>query len=251
MARWLKTVQRWVGRLPPAPDWPGVARWAGTSGFDFRRERDERGFVVQGPVAGRTWRLEWGPPQRSYIAGPELRIRCELGLPPDLQMLLLSSTLMESLERDAFGLFTEQAQTEVDLEVPEEMRWLALFRKENLTRWRGLRGSLGAVASSARSVERWLDDAGLVQALERSACSGDERPALLDPLVLMTLRGRLYLRTRCDEPDPAVLQAAQQLFNRAATAALAVAAGLSSVSSGLGSAGLTTLSPAERDPTSR
>lgn len=250
MSRLLRSLQRWVGRLPPAPEWPAVAQWAAEAGFGYRRERDDQGFVVQGPLGARTWRLEWGPPQRDYLQGPELRLRCELGLPGDQQMLLMSTGLMERLEREAFGRFTEQAQTEVDFEMPEEMRWLALFRKVPLARWRSLRNALGAVASHAGSLEAWLDDAGFVQWLDRAACPVDDRPPLLDPLVLMTLRGRLYLRTRCDDPDPAVLHAAQQVFVRAAARAQAVAAAMAATSSaGPSTQGGSTLSPQDSGST--
>ena len=52
------------------------------------RRRDDDGFVIDGQLDGTPWRIEWGPPQRTYIDGHELRLRMELGLPPDLQMLV-------------------------------------------------------------------------------------------------------------------------------------------------------------------
>ena len=101
-------------------DFSEVSAWAKKRGYAFKRERDGHGFVVDGKLDDTPWRIEWGPPQRPYIVGHELRIRMELGLPPDLQMLLISKTLMETLEKQAFEQFTESNQTEMGDATPEE-----------------------------------------------------------------------------------------------------------------------------------
>ena len=44
----------------------------------------DQGFVIDGRLGATPWRLEWGPSQRPYIQGQELRLRSELGLSPDL-----------------------------------------------------------------------------------------------------------------------------------------------------------------------
>ena len=226
MVRLLKSLQRWAGLAPAGASWPDATHWAEESGYSFRRERDDRGFVVEGPLAGRTWRLEWGPSQRDYLQGHELRLRCDLGLPQDLQMMLMSLSLMDSLEREAFGRFTEGAQTETDLDVPEEMRWLALFRKADMSRFRQLRQWVGGVAAMTGTVEAWLEDAALAQQIERAVDPGSTGVARLDPLVMMTLRGRIYLRTLCEDPTPETLQQAQRLFVCAAARAQLVSRGL-------------------------
>jgi hypothetical protein len=43
----------------------------------------------------------------------------ELGLPPDMQMLIVSKSLMEALEKQAFEQFTESNQTEMGAATPE------------------------------------------------------------------------------------------------------------------------------------
>src|SRR5450631_4383222 len=87
-------------------DFSEVSAWAKRRGHAFKREREGNGFVVDGKLEDTPWRLEWGPPQRPYITGHELRIRMELGLPPDLLMLLISKPLRELLEKQAFEQFT-------------------------------------------------------------------------------------------------------------------------------------------------
>ena len=79
-----------------------VAEWAKRRGMVFKRVRGDPGFVIDGLLEGKPWRIEWGPPQRDYIIGHELRLRMELDLPSEAQMLLLSRPLMDALERKTF-----------------------------------------------------------------------------------------------------------------------------------------------------
>ena len=66
-----------------------ISDWAQQRGYGFKRARGEDGFVIDGQLDGRPWRIEWGPPQRDYIRGHELRLRMELDLSSDAQMLAL------------------------------------------------------------------------------------------------------------------------------------------------------------------
>ena len=127
-----ESLKRWLTPGAAALPWADVDDWAQTLGMRFKRAREGEGFVVEGASAGRPWRLEWGPPQRAYIVGHELRIRIELGLPPGLQMLLMTRALLESLESEVFERSTLDVQTQVDMSIPEEMRWLSMFAKSPL-----------------------------------------------------------------------------------------------------------------------
>ncbi|MDQ2736902.1 MAG: hypothetical protein M3Y55_18370 [Pseudomonadota bacterium] len=199
-------------------DFSEVSAWAKKCGHSFKREKDGLGFVVDGKQGATPWRIEWGPPQRPYIAGHELRIRMELGLPPDLQMLLLSKSLMEALEKQAFEQFTESNQTEMGDATPEETRWLVMFPKMPLNGSKILRSNFGGVSSLPNEGPAWLDGP-LGRALERSAslllC---EKP----PFILMTLRGRIYMRLQLASADQIDVAAAIALFETAATEALRV-----------------------------
>jgi hypothetical protein len=193
-----------------------VSAWAQQQGLSFKRARDEVGFVLDGAFQGKPWRLEWGLPQRPYIQGHELRLRMELKLPSDMQMLVLTRPLMELLERQTFEQFTEGNQTQIDTSTPEEMRWLVMFPKINLASQRNLRGMFGAVASVPETALAWLD-VPLAQQLERATAA-----MLRDspPFVLMTLRGRTYLRMQLADPDPPTLSMAIGLFETAVAQAL-------------------------------
>jgi hypothetical protein len=201
-------------------DFGAIAAWAGRHGRDFKREREGQGFVVDGALEGRPWRLEWGPSQRSYIDGQELRLRMELGLPPDLLMLLLTKPLMESLERQAYEEFTQGNQTQLGSATPEETRWLVLFPKISLVSTPALRGLFGGVSNVPHEGPAWLEGP-LGRELEGAAGS-----LLRDapPWLLMTLKGRAYLRMEMASVDEDAIVAALSLFEIACKEAVRVAA---------------------------
>ncbi len=203
-------------------DFTEVVEWARRSGHAFKRVRGEDGFVIDGALEGMPWRLEWGPPQRDYIGGHELRLRMELALPHEMQMLVLSRTLMEVLERATYEQFTDSMQTQIGTaQTPEEMRWLVMFPKVDLAALKSHRVRFGAVASVPAAGLAWIEGP-LAEALVRAA---DRLLRYDPPFVLMTLRSRAYLRMLMDTPDPAEISAALGVFETAVTQALAAATG--------------------------
>lgn len=184
----LDALKRWFGGRPAGPDLSAVTAWAKASGHSFKRGRDQQGFVIEGPG----WRLEVGPPQREYIDGPELRLRCERDLPSDLQMLIMSRPLMDGLESETFEQFTDSLQTYADDSTPEEMRWLAMFSKVDMQPLGGLGERFGAVALVPATATAWLGG-DLQQRLHAASLAVPDD----QPIVLMTNRGRVTLRTEC------------------------------------------------------
>ena len=214
----LGSIKRLFAKQGIERDLSAIAEWAQRRGFSFKRVRGEDGFVIDGLLEGKTWRLEWGPPQRAYIFGHELRLRMELELPSDAQMLLLSRPLMDTLERKTFEEFTDNVQTQIGTKTPEEMRWLVMFPKVNLGTLKSLRARFGAVASAPNAGLAWLTGP-LSNALEQTA-----KGLLRDepPFVLMTLRGCAYLRMQLATPASADIAAALALFETAVAQAIAV-----------------------------
>lgn len=216
----LDAFKRLIARKPSEPEWSDVADWAERRKLGFKRVRDEGGgFVLDGNLGGKPWRLEWGPPQRKYIDGHELRIRMELGLSHNLQMLVLTQSLFEALERSAFESFTESTQTVIDGNTPEEVRWIVMFPKANVQGSKSLRSNFHFTGAAAIDAERWLDGP-LRDAFERADAgflSGQP------PFVLMVLRGRVYLRMQLDHADVPALSGAVGLFEAAVPEALRVA----------------------------
>ena len=215
----LESFKRLFSRLGEDRDLTDVADWAKRCGHDFRRARGDEGFVIDGRLDGKPWRIEWGPPQRTYIAGRELRVRMELNLPSDAQMLLLSRPLMEALERQTFEEFTDNVQTQIGIKTPEEMRWLVMFPKVNLGDFKTVRQHFSAVASQPEKGLAWLS--GPLAGVLEQAAAGMLRAE--PPFVLMTLRGRVYLRMQLATPDAAVVDDALSLFETAVAQALRLA----------------------------
>lgn len=186
-----------------------LASWARQQGYGFKRARDADGFVIDGIARERAWRMEWGPPQRGYIEGHELRLRMEVDLTSDIQMLLLARPLMELLERQTYEQFVENNQTQTGDTTPEEMRWLVMFTKVDLAPLKTVRAHFGAVASAPAAGLAWIEGP-LADALDQA------RVGLLrddPPFVLMAMRGRTYLRMQLAEPDPKALAQAVRLFD--------------------------------------
>lgn len=143
-----------------------------------------------------------------------------LELPSDMQMLLLSRPLMDSLERETFEEFTDNVKTLIGTQTPEEMRWLVMFPKVNLGTLKALRTRFGAVASTPALGLAWLEGP-LAHAIEDAADSFlRESP----PFVLMTLKGRAYLRMQLAAPDVAAIAGALAVFETAVTQAIAASA---------------------------
>ena len=220
----LDAFKRWFAPAPApaAAPWSDVEQWAQVAGHGFKRSRTGDGFAVDGSFEGRAWRLEWSPPQRSYIEGHELRMRMELGLPSVLQMLVLSRPLMESLERESFERFTELTQTRIDVATSEEMRWLAMFHKADLPASRNVKERFAAVANDPQLVSAWVEGA-LASGLDQAAAT-----FLLaePPFVVMSLRGRVYLRLQLAVPTAASVAAVVGLYSTACSQALRVAGSL-------------------------
>jgi hypothetical protein len=227
----LGSLKRLFSPRPEGHDFTAVEAWAKEQGHGFKRARREDGFVIDGLLGNKPWRIEWGPSQRSYIEGHELRLRIELALRSDTQMLLLSRELMAVLERKTFEEFTDSVQTQIGTKTPEEMRWLVMFPKIDLAPLKALKAPFGAVASTPALGLAWIDGP-LALALER-ASAGLLKGA--PPFVLMTLRGNAYMKLRLRSPDVDDIAAALALFETAATQAVRAAGEASDKTSDWGS----------------
>jgi hypothetical protein len=202
----LESFRKWLGAATSARDtWGGITAWAAQQGHTFRGVRRSDGFVVEGRLAGTPWRLEWGPSQRAYVTGFELRLRAELGQLPELQALILNRVLQESMEKDVFEQYVEGVQTRVDTRTPPEMRWLVMYPQLTEQELGELANRWAAVSNLKPWLERWL--AGPLPTELEQVPGG---PA--EPMVLMMSRGRLMLRTGLVDPDVASIERWLRLF---------------------------------------
>ena len=209
----LDAIKRWFGQTPPPiSGWSELSAWCKSRQWTLRAVREPAGFVIDGHSGDTPWRLEWGPSQRSYIPGAELRLRVELSVPRELQALVLNRELMESMEKTVFDQYVEGVQTRIDTATPPEMRWLVMFPKLASGELRSLRENYGALSSFKPWLQLWL--------------AGDLTPTLAAmpsdaarPLVLMIARRRLCLRTALPQPEVAALEAWLKVFECALQAA--------------------------------
>ena len=204
-----------TGGTMSTEDWSGISPWADARQYAFRGVPNE-GFVIDGRLGATPWRLEWGPSQRPYIQGQELRIRSELGLGSDLQLVLMNRVLQEQMEKDVFEQYVEGVQTRIDNQTPPEMRWLVMFPKLADSEMPELRERYIALSSVKSWLVQWLQGP-LSQSL--AALKVDAAT----PMVLMIGRGRLMLRTALPDADVLPLQAWLRLFETAMREARRVA----------------------------
>lgn len=206
LKRWFSSSAKPAAAPAQSPGVPaGLAAWAERHQYTVRGVREAGGFVVEGRVGALPWRLEWGASQRNYIVGTELRIRAELGLPGELQSVVLTRPLAEAMEKAVFDQYVEGVQTRIDSETPPEMRWLVIFPKLSGSDLGALRERWVALCSVKTFCAPWLEGplAAALQALPSDAAR---------PVVLMIGRGRLALRTALPEPDGRDLDGWLRLF---------------------------------------
>ena len=208
----LDKLKHWFGRggsaASSADAWPELADWAEGRQFSLRPVKGGEGFVIDGRLGANPWRLEWGPSQRPYIQGSELRLRAELGVAPDIQVMLLDRGLQAAMEKSVFEQYVESVQTRIDNQTPPEMRWLVMFPKVPGAELGALKERFAGVSSVKQWLGRWLEGP-LSAALADAPLSGEQ------PLVLMIGRGRLGLRTALADPTPAQVKAWVAVFETA------------------------------------
>jgi hypothetical protein len=193
----------------PGREWADFAGWAESHDFRFRAVPGEQGgFIVEGRLGALPWRAEWGPSQRPYVEGPELRIRAELGLKAEVQALVLDRLLQANVEKAMFDEYVEGVQTRIDNQTPPEMRWLVMFPKLSGAELGALRERFSAVAPGPGWVMGWLDGP-LTEALLAAPLTAGQ------PLALMVAKGRVTLRTALVDPLPKDLDAWLRLFHTA------------------------------------
>jgi hypothetical protein len=192
----LKNLRRLFAGAPDQADGSVLRQWAEERGHDWRRVRGAEGCVVEGRTGTQPWRIEWGPSQRDYISGFELRLIAEPDLPKELAAMVLNRMLAETMEATVYERYVDDVQTRIDTDTPPEMRWLVLHPRLGAADLGRLRERYAAVGSIEPWLQQWLQGP-LNDAL---AATLDLAPDS-QPVVLTLGRGRLLLRTPMAEAD--------------------------------------------------
>ncbi len=221
----LDSFKRWFNGSSLSPEGRPLALWAKQHGHTFKTVKDRSGFVLDcSDEAKRHWRIEWGPSQRAYIAGLELRLREEIGVHSDIQLMLISRHLADRLESAAFDSYTEAMQTQIDTSLPEESRWLAMFPKVSLSAHKSLRPHFQLLGATQEWADAWLNDEfarALESATQTFLKGGPE-------FVIMVMRGRLYMRVAAPRVDGELLDQLCAIFRVASERTRALAGVLES-----------------------
>lgn len=194
-----------------------VARWAAEQGLGYEA-RDNGGFIVSGEAFDVKWRLERAAPVRDFIHGAELRGRTEMGLNSDLAVLVLNRHLKEALENRAFAEFTDTLRTVADAQLPEEVRWLSMYEEVHLPDAPiGFHDLYAVLADDSRHAYDWINEAVATELMRWPPGSVNEQT----PVLLMVLRGNVYLRMEAARVDLGVLAQASVLYPMACARARA------------------------------
>ncbi len=200
----IKQVRQWMKVRASAAQWKPIAEWAAKRGATFEIDAEGEGFTIEDAKhpMGRLL-IEWGEPQRDYLHTPELRLRLDLKLQSDLQVMVIERTLMDQLEVQVFEAYTDTLQTRIDADTPEEMRWLVMFPKVDVWPSKVARQRFGVCGATKDLAQAWVSGA-LSEAL--ALASQDLVPAG-HPFVMLTQRGNLYLRSGMAAPALEQVQA--------------------------------------------
>lgn len=211
------------GRAEPAASQPAagshgpVSEWAASRGMSYSSGALSSAVSMQGKVGGRPWKMELGRATRDYINGEELRARAELGVSDDIVGMIINRPLKDTLERRAYSMITDTLQTTASPNLPEEMRWLAMYDEIG---WEGVQEGFWkryAVLSDRRETAlAWVDN-GLVDLLMQWP---DPAPGPQVPFILVLLRGKCYLRMQYLPAETTTLEHAATIFTSACESAL-------------------------------
>lgn len=208
----LEGIKRWLsGQSADGGSAGGIDSfkgWSRAGQVIMRPAREGVPLVVDGRVDQIAWRMEWGETQRPYVLGQELRIRSEVPLPSDLQVIVLNRTLQEAIEKTMFDQFVEGVQTRIDTETPAEMRWVAMYPKLKGSEIGELRERYAALGSVKPWLMAWL--AGpLTQALQALRIEPSTAFAL------MIGRSKITLRTEVEDASPGSVEPHLRVFETA------------------------------------
>ena len=193
----------------------GQVQWiAKAYNYQFTEREGNKGYTLNGNIAGKPCKFERGYPSRSYIHGIELRARAELDLPADIAFLLVNRSLKMNVHNDMPSGFADSMMTSVDLEQPEEVLWMSLFSEVRIPNASEHFITDYVVLSEEEQHAQLLCQPELVQLLLTMPRYDADRA-----FVLMLARGKLYLRMRYID-DTFMLEHAMQIFHAAAKLAL-------------------------------
>jgi hypothetical protein len=130
----------------------------------------------------------------------------------EVQLILVTKVLAQTLESDVFSRYTNAMQTQIDNTLPDEMRWLAMHPRVAFNGVSVLSKRFALFCNSESAVRLWLNDHTMTD-LEEAATSWWTDGLML---VLTVNRGMLTIRMAGQPLEHAQLRLVGQLFTRLA-----------------------------------
>jgi hypothetical protein len=201
--------------LPVPFQHSALSKWATFQGLSYVAQPGIKSFSVEGTVNGKAWKMTSGLPSREFIKGDELLARAVLNTLEDVSVLVISRSLKESLEQQAFKLSTDSNQTNINPTLPVEAQWLAAYKE---TGWSGLPGAFwvhyAVIANRSRHASAWISPA--MAELLLSWPDVDPR----NPFLMMLIRGKAYMRMQHTGENVAAVEHAVDVFTSACKSAM-------------------------------
>jgi hypothetical protein len=201
----------WGSLLASSDPSSPLAQWATSEGLGFK-SMFGGAYAMVGQWQGRGVRIECGAPSRSYVQGMELMGRVDLGLATPSGVVVMNRALKRELEEQATALYasyTDELQTSATM-LPEEIRWLAMYRDAG---WAGPGEAFweryAVLTDSTETARDWLDASAVRRLMEWPGA----QVSTATPVLFMLLRGKIYLRLQINQTrDTATALHAMGLF---------------------------------------
>ena len=192
-----------------------LTQWAGEQGLDFTPLRGGA-YAMSGRWRDQPVRIECTTPSKPFIKGMELMARADLGLAAPGSVVLMNRSLKHLLERQAtelYSQYTDALQTTAQT-LPEEVRWLAMYRDAG---WAGpdrrFWARYAVLTDAPDTARQWIDADGEGDGLRRLMDWPSDAVSADTPLMLMLMRGKAYMRLQIDQTrDTATAVHALDLF---------------------------------------
>lgn len=175
----------------------GLAQWAHERLLSHTPLR-EGAYALGGRLLDRPFRAECIASSRAYIQGMELMAKADLGLTPEVSMIVMNRSLKRRLELMANELYaevTDALQTTAKA-LPEEVRWLSMYRDAG---WPGpddaFWGRYAVLTDAPETARQWLDADSIQMLMDWPTEPGWDAPRLF-----ILARGKTYLRMQVDQP---------------------------------------------------
>ncbi len=179
-----------------------IAEWAHLRGLEYAPLFDD-GHAMGGELFGRPFRAERIATSRPYMKRSAWMARCDLGLSPEVEAVVLNRSLKRRFEDDIDKMRAQAAAVGSGKppRVADELLWTDEFPDQGWSGPDDLFWDRYAVLTDVREVvRRWVNEEAVKRLMSwPTAVTADT------PVMYMLVKGKLYMRMQAlPDADPAV-----------------------------------------------